>query len=165
MKIRIAGILKESVVDGPGIRYVIFTQGCQHNCAGCHNPETHDLNGGYEIDIRDIINDIDRCAFLDGITFSGGEPFLQAASLLVLAEKIKERNYNILTYSGYTFEDLVSSDNLETRKLLGLIDILIDGKFVLAKRDISLKFRGSKNQRIIDVKASLDMKMPVLFYK
>lgn len=162
MKLRIAGILKESVVDGPGIRYVIFTQGCLHNCPGCHNPETHDLNGGYEIDTDEIIRDIDNCHLLSGVTFSGGEPFLQAESLVPLAIEIRKRSLSIVSYSGYTFEELTGSEDRSKRELLESLDTLIDGKFDLSLRDISLKFRGSKNQRIIDVKKSLESKLAVL---
>ena len=163
MKIRIAGIVKESIVDGPGIRYAIFTQGCIHNCMGCHNPNTHDLNGGYEIDIEDLINDIDSSILLNGVTLSGGEPFLQAESILPLVQHLKKRKINILAYTGYIFEQLIKSNNINELQLLTMIDILVDGKFILSQRDISLKFRGSKNQRVIDVLKSLDSKSPVLF--
>jgi anaerobic ribonucleoside-triphosphate reductase activating protein len=162
VKIRIAGIVKESVVDGPGIRYVVFTQGCFHNCLGCHNPNTHDLNGGYEIEIEDLINDIDSSIFINGVTFSGGEPFLQAENLILLAQQLKKRKINIAAYTGYTFEEIIKSNNINFTKLIGMIDILIDGKFIQSQRDISLRFRGSKNQRVIDVYKSLETKSTVL---
>lgn len=91
MKIRIAGISKESLVDGPGIRYVIFAQGCLHNCIGCHNPSTHPLDGGYLVDINEIYNDIISNKFIDGVTFSGGEPFLQVNEFTEIAKKLKEK--------------------------------------------------------------------------
>lgn len=164
MKLRVAGVVRESVVDGPGIRYVVFTQGCKHNCPGCHNPETHDLNGGYEVDTDELAEDIKRNVFLNGVTFSGGEPFLQAGALSDLAEKVKEQNLNIVSYSGFTFEELLKVGDSNQKKLLGMIDVLIDGKFKISERDISLKFRGSRNQRVIDVKASLKSDKPVLLY-
>jgi len=164
MKLRIAGIIKESVVDGPGIRYVVFTQGCLHNCHGCHNPETHDLNGGYEMDVDDIIEDIHKSKYINGVTFSGGEPFLQAEALSYIAQAIKCNNLNIVTYTGYTFEELLNSSDKNKKNLLSLSDLLIDGKFKLSERDLSLKFRGSKNQRIIDVKSSLKINSPVVLY-
>lgn len=165
MKLRIAGIVKESVVDGPGIRYVIFNQGCIHNCPGCHNPETHDLGGGYDIDTSEIICDIKKSKFLDGITFSGGEPFMQAESLLKIAENIKILGLNLVIYTGYTFEELLDKTDLFTGKLLRLTDILIDGKFELNKRDMSLKFKGSRNQRVIDVKSSLSIGTAVILFE
>lgn len=165
MVLRIAGIIKESVVDGPGIRYVIFTQGCPHNCPGCHNPETHDTHGGYEMDTKDIICDIKSSIFLNGITFSGGEPFLQAERLSIIAESIKSLGLSIVTYTGYTFEELLKDSDYHINKLLNLTDILVDGKFILDEKDISLKFRGSKNQRLIDVKKSLSASTPVILYE
>jgi anaerobic ribonucleoside-triphosphate reductase activating protein len=165
VKIRIAGIVKESFVDGPGIRYVIFTQGCIHKCEGCQNPETHDLDGGYEIDIKDIIKDINTCTFLNGITFSGGEPFLQADALCEIARYAKEKGLDIVTYTGFTYEKLIKKNNTNIKNLLSMTDILIDGKFELSEKDISLKFRGSRNQRVIDVKNSLNSKLPVLLFE
>lgn len=155
MELRIAGIVKESVVDGPGFRYVIFAQGCSHGCKGCHNPDTHDPAGGYAVDIEDLFADIKQCKNIDGVTFSGGEPFLQAEPFTKLAERLKEAGINILCYSGYTFEELLASNNKSYESLLNLIDTLIDGPYVEELRDLSLAFRGSGNQRIIDVKSRL----------
>jgi anaerobic ribonucleoside-triphosphate reductase activating protein len=155
MKLRIAGITKESIVDGPGIRYVIFTQGCIHNCPGCHNPETHDLNGGYEVDVDDVLGDISKAKYIKGVTFSGGDPFLQASTLSYMASKVKEAGYDVVSYTGYTFEELLNSNDKDKLKLLESIDVLIDGRFILSQKDLSLKFRGSRNQRVIDVKKSL----------
>lgn len=164
MKLRVAGIIKESVVDGPGIRYVIFAQGCLHNCPGCHNPQTHDLNGGFEMDVYDIIEEITKSSHISGVTFSGGEPFLQAEAFACLAEAIKSHNLNIVTYTGYTLEELLNSGDLGKINLLKLSEVLIDGKFKINERDLSLKFRGSGNQRIIDVKSSLELNSPVILY-
>jgi anaerobic ribonucleoside-triphosphate reductase activating protein len=165
MKLRIAGITNESVVDGPGVRYVIFAQGCIHNCAGCHNPETHDIEGGYEIEAEQIVNDILKRPFLNGITFSGGDPFLQAESFAYIASRVRRDDLNIVTYTGFTFEDLEKNNSIGVGRLLGLTDILIDGKFRMAERDISLKFRGSRNQRVIDVVKSIKLGSPVLLYE
>ncbi len=159
-KLRIAGIVKESVVDGPGIRFVVFSQGCKHNCKGCHNPGTHDLNSGKLVDIEEILNEIKKDPLLLGVTFSGGEPFLQAKPFADLAKKIHKLGLNIITYTGYKFEDLISQMNRENsyEELLNNTDILVDGKFILEEKSLMLKFRGSKNQRVIDVKESLKEK-------
>ena len=162
MELRVAGIVKESVVDGPGFRYVIFSQGCTHGCKGCHNPDTHALDGGYVVDADSLIEDIKQSLHIDGVTFSGGEPFLQAETFVHIAEKLKESNINIVCYTGFTFEALINSNNESQIKLLGLIDMLIDGPYVEELKDISLTFRGSRNQRIIDVKASLKEQKTVL---
>ncbi|SEF97074.1 anaerobic ribonucleoside-triphosphate reductase activating protein [Caloramator fervidus] len=155
MKIRIAGIEKESFVDGPGIRYAIFAQGCSHNCKGCHNPSTHDFNKGVLMDVEDIYNDILKRRFIDGVTFTGGDPFFQAEAFSYLANMLKKHNYHIIAYSGFYFDDLIKEDKY--LNLLKNIDILIDGPFILKERDLKLKFRGSRNQRIIDVKRSLEL--------
>ena len=153
-ELRISGIVPESIVDGPGIRYTVFVQGCPHHCEGCHNPQTHDFEGGRLVDIADIINEIQRNPLLSGATFSGGEPFCQPEVLFELGKAIKETGLNLVCYSGYTFEELLVLPAI--KELLSLTDILIDGKFVLKEKSLMLKFRGSKNQRIIDVKKSLD---------
>ena len=151
--LRISGIVEESIVDGPGIRLVIFTQGCKHNCKECHNSHTHSFNGGYDIDIEDIIDLVQANPLLDGITLSGGDPFEQALTCSILATKVKELGLNVIAYTGYTFEEI--SKNNDYKKLLSSIDILIDGKFEIAKKDLTLAFRGSRNQRIINVKNSI----------
>ena len=156
--LRIAGVIQESIVDGKGIRYTIFVQGCPHHCPGCHNPQTHDFEGGKEISIEKLLEDIKKDPLLSGVTFSGGEPFCQPEGLARLAEKIKALGLNITVYSGYTFEELLalSNDNRGISDLLQQTDILIDGKFILEQKSLLLKFRGSKNQRIIDVQKSLN---------
>lgn len=148
--IRIAGIEEESIVDGPGIRLVIFTQGCKHNCIDCHNPETHSFQGGDLIDISQIIQMIKENPLLDGITLSGGEPFEQAYECSLLAKKVRGLGLNIVTYSGYTFEELLKAEKF--RSLLLETDLLVDGRFEINKKSTLLPFRGSTNQRIIDVK-------------
>lgn len=158
MKIRLAGTVNDSIVDGEGIRFVIFVQGCVHNCPGCHNPQTHDFTQGYETDTDELLEKIKANPLLDGVTFSGGEPFCQPAPLCEIAKEVKKLGLNVVCYSGYTFEELIklSKDDSDIKELLALTDILIDGRFVLEKRNLLLKFRGSDNQRIIDVKRSLE---------
>jgi len=152
--LRIAGVVRESVVDGPGLRYVIFAQGCPHRCPGCHNPHTWDPAGGYEVAGAELLADIGRNPLLKGVTFSGGEPFLQAGAFAILGRVLRERGYDIVTYTGYRYEELQGMKNPQVRELLDFTDILIDGPFVLSERDLTLPFRGSRNQRIIDLRAS-----------
>ena len=153
-ELRIAGVVPESIVDGPGFRFAVFTQGCPHHCEGCHNPNTHDFSGGEVVDTDTLWERIRKDILLSGVTFSGGEPFEQAGNLLDLARKIKGAKLELAAYSGYTFDELVAAggDKLE---LLKLCDVLVDGRFVLAQRSLMLRFRGSKNQRLIDVQRSL----------
>ncbi|MFR9071013.1 MAG: anaerobic ribonucleoside-triphosphate reductase activating protein [Paraclostridium sp.] len=162
MKIRLASpITFDSIVDGPGLRAVIWTQGCNHNCKGCQNPQTHDLCGGYEADTDDIAKNIQKLKLHRGVTLSGGEPFMQSEALIEVAKVCKANNLDVWAYTGYTFEELVDKKNpsyFNNLNLLRNIDVLVDGRFIEAKRDISLKFRGSSNQRIIDVKKTLEFK-------
>ncbi len=162
-ELRLAGVIRESIVDGPGIRMTIFTQGCPHHCEGCHNPQTHEFGGGYLSHPENILKAIDSNPLLKGVTFSGGEPFMQAEALAELAVEIHRRGLNVLTYTGFTFEQLLESFERfpERKKLLEQTDYLIDGKFVLALRSLDLKYRGSSNQRIIDVRKSLEEKRVV----
>ncbi|HWR60336.1 MAG TPA: anaerobic ribonucleoside-triphosphate reductase activating protein [Clostridia bacterium] len=162
MELRVAGIVKESVVDGPGFRYVIFAQGCTHCCKGCHNPDTHALDGGYAVDADALIEDIRQSKYIDGVTFSGGEPFLQTDAFLYVAERLKETDTDIVCYTGFTFEELMESRDESRIKLLKLVDVLIDGPYVEELKDLSLTYRGSGNQRIIDVKSSMDEHRTVL---
>ena len=156
-EIKIAGIVEESIVDGPGIRYVLFTQGCPHHCEGCHNPQTHEFNQGKMEKIQNIANAIDSNPLLKGITFSGGEPFMQAKVLSNLIDEVKNKKLDIITYTGFKFEYLIENacENNGYMQLLEKTDILIDGKFEINKKDENLLFRGSSNQRAIDVKESL----------
>ncbi len=163
-QIRLSGIIDESVVDGPGIRYVIFTQGCKHNCKGCHNPNTHDETKGYLKACDDIINDINETKYLSGVTFSGGEPFLQPDKCAYIAKRIK-KGYNIIAYTGYLYEQLLelSKVNQAIMDFLKQIDILVDGPFILEQKSLELKFKGSKNQRMILVKKSLCENKVILY--
>lgn len=157
MLIRLAGLVPESYVDGPGIRFTVFVQGCPHHCKGCHNPETHDFNGGRLADVDKIFGKIIRDPLIKGVTFSGGEPFCQPEPLNYLAGLLKEKGYHVMSYSGYTFEELLemSEKNSDVKGLLEKLDILVDGRFELSQRSLELKFKGSRNQRLIDVPKSL----------
>ncbi|WP_265442720.1 anaerobic ribonucleoside-triphosphate reductase activating protein [Acetivibrio straminisolvens] len=154
--IRISGIIKESIVDGPGIRMVVFAQGCRHKCPGCHNPETHSFDGGTLVTVDFILEQAKKNPLLDGITLSGGDPFEQAEAFAVLAHEAKKLNLDIVTYTGYTYEYILenASRNKGWDALLDETDILVDGRYEESKKNLLLKFRGSENQRIIDVKKS-----------
>ena len=155
--IRLSGIAYESLVNGPGMRRVLFAQGCTHNCKGCFNPDTHDFNGGELKDIDEIVKDILQNPILKGVTFSGGDPLEQADKFAYIAQKLRANNLNIWCYTGYTFEEIL--ENKEQRKgwseLLNNIDVLVDGKFDETKKG-ELRYRGSSNQRIIDIKKTLE---------
>ncbi|MBC3888083.1 anaerobic ribonucleoside-triphosphate reductase activating protein [Acetobacterium paludosum] len=161
-QIKIAGVVKESIVDGPGIRLVVFAQGCPHHCSGCHNPGTHDFKDGQWVAIDAIINEMKKNPLLDGITLSGGEPFEQAEAFGELAERAGVLGYHVMTYTGYTYETLLENSDKAWHDLLERTELLVDGKFQIEKKSMMLKFRGSKNQRIIDVKKSLLLKETVL---
>jgi len=152
--LELSGIVSDSIVDGPGIRTTIFSQGCPHHCPGCHNPETWDFGCGTRIPVEAVVEIVQSNPLCRGVTFSGGEPFAQAASFAKLARLLKKQGYEVASYSGYTFEDLLSGSE-DQRQLLETIDILIDGPFLLAEKSLEIAFRGSKNQRILDVPKSL----------
>lgn len=165
MKIRLAAYLQpDSIVDGEGIRTVIWTQGCPHNCKGCHNPETHSIDGGALIDLEEVFEAIDALEGQTGITFSGGDPFMQPKECSVIAKYAKDKGYNIWCYTGFKFEDLLklSKNKPEIMDFLADIDILVDGKFDITKKSYNVVFAGSSNQRIIDVKKSLQTNEVVL---
>lgn len=158
MKIRLARELQsDSIVDGEGIRTVLWTQGCIHNCLGCHNPDTHSFNSGFLKDIDELKQEIAELRLQDGITLSGGDPMCQAEACLEVAKFCKSIKLNVWCYTGYTFEQLLakSNENPSIMELLKNIDVLVDGKFILEEKSLNLKFKGSRNQRIIDVKKSL----------
>lgn len=157
--IRLAADLQtDSIVDGPGLRAVIWTQGCSHNCMGCQNPHTHDFKGGGQVPIDMVKEAIDELEYHTGITFSGGDPMFQPVACNELAIYAKSKGYNIWVYTGFTFEELIkmSLNNPIYREFLENIDVLVDGRFILEQRNLSLLFRGSKNQRLIDVKKTLE---------
>ena len=150
----LAGIVGDSIVDGPGIRTTVFSQGCPHHCEGCHNPETWEFGCGTQMDARQILEIVRSNPLCRGVTFSGGEPFAQAEDFAVLGQLLKENGYEVASYSGYTFEQLLSGTPAQ-RQLLQTIDVLIDGPYLQDQRSLELHFRGSRNQRILDVPASL----------
>ena len=151
--INVAGIIYESFVDGPGVRTTVFAQGCTRGCKGCHNPQTAKIGAGTDISVDEIIVEIKQNPMISGITFSGGEPFLQPKPFSELAKKLHACGYHVASYSGFTFEELLNGTP-EQKELLCNIDVLIDGPFVLEKRSLSTPFRGSTNQRILDVPES-----------
>lgn len=159
MKIRLAvkEIQKDSIVDGEGIRSVIWTQGCRHNCLGCHNPETHSFTEGFLIEIEELKKQIDALEKQDGVTFTGGDPMEQAAPCAELAKYCQDKKLNVWCYTGYTWEELLTKAEFfpEISKFLKYIDVLVDGKFDINKKSYDAVFRGSKNQRLIDVQKSL----------
>lgn len=150
--IKIAGTVNDSIVDGEGWRFTIFTQGCPHHCAGCQNPQTHDFQAGREADTDDLLQEILENPLLAGVTFSGGEPFCQPAPLAQLAAQLHEHGLDVWSYSGYTLQELQDMHRPEIDALLNEIDVLVDGRFELSERDLTLSFRGSRNQRVIDMK-------------
>ncbi len=155
MKIRLASALQaDSIVDGQGIRTVIWTQGCPHHCPFCHNPQTHNFQGGFLEDIEDIKKELKSLKGQDGITLSGGDPMVQPSECLEIAKYAHEIGLNVWCYTGYTFEEIIQ--NAKQRKLLDEVDVLVDGKFIIDELSLDLYYKGSRNQRVIDVKKSLE---------
>lgn len=159
MNIRLSGYLPNSLVNGEGLRAVVFAQGCRHNCKGCFNQHTHSMCGGELFDIVALASQINHDIF-DGVTFSGGDPFEQALAFKCLAERVLTTN--IWAYTGYTYEELLSGTKHQV-ELLRRLKVLVDGKFVEELKDPTLKYRGSSNQRIIDVQKSLKLGEVVLY--
>ena len=154
--LNIAGLVNDSIVDGPGIRFTIFAQGCSHACPGCHNPDTHPFGIGFDMSLSEIINQIKANPLVRGVTFSGGDPFFQAEGFAELARRLKEMKYEVASYTGFTWEQIVGIGNTHQIELLKNLDILVDGLYIEEKRNLDLRFRGSENQRIIDVQKSLE---------
>lgn len=156
--IRLSGIAYESLVNGPGLRRVFFSQGCNHNCKGCFNEDTHDFEGGEERDMDELISEVVKNPMIKGITFSGGDPFERAEEFAYMAKKFKEVGLNIWSYSGYTYEYILK--NIDKRKgwkdLIDNLDVLVDGKFEEENKIEGLRYRGSSNQRIIDIHKSIE---------
>ena len=164
-KIRLAGIAQNSLVNGVGLRKVFFSQGCSHACKNCFNPSTWSFEGGEMVDIDELVKQVNDEYFLDGVTFSGGDPFQQADKFAILAKKLKEFHINIWCYTGYTWEELLelSKTNNDVADLINCCDVIVDGPFIQEKHDPNLLFRGSSNQRIIDVAQSIKQHNIVLF--
>ena len=152
MELTIAGVVKESIVDGPGIRYTVFTQGCPHHCPGCHNPQTWAFEGGQPTTAQALFEDFQKDPILKGITFSGGEPFCQPEPLTELAKLVHVAGKDVTIFTGYTYEQLLKKQDPAVDALLAQCDLLIDGPFILEQRNLELRFRGSENQRLIDMK-------------
>lgn len=167
MIMRIAGVVNDSIVDGPGFRFTVFTQGCPHGCPGCQNPQTHDFSGGKECDTDEIIRQFSANILLSGITLSGGEPFCQAEACRVLAKAAKERGLNVWAYTGYTLEQIMSGFDAhpEWKAFLKQVDVLVDGRFEQENRTLECPWRGSSNQRLLDAKASLEAGRAVEYQK
>lgn len=162
--LNIAGIVDDSIVDGPGIRLTVFFQGCLHHCKNCHNPETWPMNIGKNISVDEIINKLKNNPLLQGITLSGGDPLYQIGGCLSLCKAIKKElpYLDIILYTGFTFEEILEMNNKNMKELLSFLDVIIDGPYIDDLRDLTLKFRGSKNQRIINVKKSLELNKIIL---
>lgn len=152
--VNLAGIVTDSIVDGPGLRTTLFAQGCPHHCEGCHNPETWDFSGGTEVSMEASVEIVKSSPLCRGVTFSGGEPFAQAEGFAEIAKALKEKGYEVASYSGYTFEELLDGTDGQ-KALLQLLDVLIDGPFLMREKSLEIAFRGSRNQRIINVPESL----------
>jgi anaerobic ribonucleoside-triphosphate reductase activating protein len=150
----LAGIVSDSIVDGPGIRTTVFCQGCPHHCPGCHNPETWAFGCGTPMETEQLLAIVASNPLCRGVTFSGGEPFAQAEGFTELAKALKEKGNEVASYSGYTFEQLLHGTSAQ-RALLETIDVLIDGPFLLEEKSLEVPFRGSRNQRILNVPKSL----------
>ena len=155
MEIRLAGLEPESIVDGPGYRFTVFVQGCPHNCPGCHNPQTHDFSGGHLADTDDVIAHLGKNPLVRGLTLSGGEPMMQPEPLYLIAKAAKEKGMNVWCYTGFTLEELLRENRADRMKLLSAVDVLVDGPFRSHERSLDLLYRGSKNQRLIDMPATL----------
>lgn len=160
-----ADFTTDSIVDGPGLRTVIWTQGCSHNCPNCQNPQTHDFNGGGLIPIGAVIEEIDKLECQNGVTFSGGDPMFQPLACSIIAKHLKKKKYNIWAYTGFTYEQLMEMTKKEPSimEFLKNIDVLVDGKFIEEQKDLNLLFRGSKNQRLIDIPKTLKDNKIALF--
>ncbi len=160
-KLRVAGVVNDSITDGPGLRLTVFLQGCLRDCPGCHNPKAQPLDGGALYEPEALMRMIRQNPLLTGVTLSGGEPLLQARALAPFAKMIKNAGLSIAVYTGYTFEEILGAQDDDAMSLLALCDTLIDGPFLENEKSLTLPFRGSKNQRILDIRKSLRQKSPV----
>lgn len=162
-RLRLCGTEPESIVDGPGFRFVVFTQGCPHHCPGCHNPQSHPFEGGYEVSVDELFQAVEENPHLAGVTFSGGEPFCQPGALAELGRRVKKLGKTVMTYTGYTLEQLQAMDDPQVHALLEVTDVLVDGRYEESLRDLTLLFRGSENQRLIDMNKTRQAGKIILF--
>ena len=163
LQIRLSGTVNDSIVDGPGLRFTVFTQGCPHHCPGCHNPHTHDPLGGHDADTREVIRDMLKNPLLSGVTLSGGEPMEQPLPCLEIARAAHENRLNVWLYTGYTWDALLEKNDPDRMALIRECDVIVEGPFILSQRSLELRYCGSKNQRLVDVKASLSAGCVVLW--
>lgn len=152
----------DSVVDGLGLRQVVWTQGCMHHCLHCHNQSTWDFNGGFLEDVDEVIEELMQRKYHTGVTFSGGEPMAQAKQCALIAAACKKVGFNVWSYTGYTIEELLKMNDQNINEFLRHIDVLVDGRFIFEEKSLDCKFRGSKNQRLIDVQKSLKESKTIL---
>lgn len=163
-KIRVAGVIENSTVDGPGFRTVVFTQGCPHHCKGCHNPETWSCQGGTELEVSELASMIMNNRYCNAITFSGGEPMMQATELCEMLDIFESagKSYHVMTFTGFTFEHIKETGSDSMKELFSRSDLVVDGPFVMAEKSLELFYRGSRNQRILEGKQSIMLGLPVL---
>ena len=156
---KIAGLVQESIVDGPGLRFAVYTQGCDFKCKECHNPATWSIDGGTEVSIEDIIKQMHSNPLTDGLSLSGGEPILQAADCAKLAKVARDKGINVWLFTGYNFDELLEllGTDKDVKMLLELTDVLVDGRYIHSERSLTLRWRGSKNQRVLDMAKSLKL--------
>lgn len=157
--VRVAGLMRDSIVDGEGLRFSVFAQGCPHHCPGCHNPQTWDRRGGSEMTLGQIITAIGDDELVDGVTFSGGEPFEQAEEMATIAAWCHERGLNVWCYTGWTYEEIKKRGLPAELELLRETDVLVDGRFIRTEKTLSLPWRGSKNQRLLRLGHGLVMEV------
>lgn len=165
MEIRLSGVASDSIVDGVGLRFTVFTQGCPHHCPDCHNPQTHSFTDGYTQEVEGLFPLMEENPLLDGLTLSGGEPFVQPEACLILAKKAHTLGLNVWAYTGYTWEELFAENEPSRMQLLREVDVLVDGRFIAEEKTLGILFRGSRNQRLIDVQKSLETNAVVLWEK
>ena len=159
---KILDIVQDTIVDGQGIRSAIYFSKCEHRCVGCHNPQSWNIHNGIEMSLKEVLTRIANNKLIKGVTLTGGDPMFQPKEASLLAKNLKELNYNIWVYTGFTWEEIINGDNEDRKELLKYIDVLVDGKFEIDKKDLSLSFRGSANQRLINVPESLKQNKVVL---
>jgi len=163
MRFRLSGIVNDSIVDGPGLRLAVFMQGCPYGCPGCYNPQTHDVMGGREADTEEVRAMLKKNPLLDGLTLSGGEPLLQPQAAREMAEMAKAQGLNVWCYTGDTVEHMLKNRAPDVMAALEYVDVLVDGPFILEQKSLDLRFRGSRNQRLINMPATLKAGKAVLW--